>query len=80
MMVELFNLVHHIILDKNFTKPFNIKFQNKEGKEEYGYQTSWGISTRLLGGVIMAHGDDRGLKLPPKSSTNSDSYNSSCST
>lgn len=51
---------------QNFTKPFNIKFQNKEGKEEYGYQTSWGISTRLLGGVIMAHGDDRGLKLPPK--------------
>ena len=51
---------------QNFTKAFEIKFQNKEGKEEYGYQTSWGISTRLLGGVIMAHGDDRGLKLPPK--------------
>ena len=51
---------------QNFSKPFNIKFQNREGKEEYGYQTSWGISTRLLGGVIMAHGDNRGLKLPPK--------------
>ena len=50
---------------QNFTKPFNIKFQNKEGKEEYGYQTSWGISTRLIGAVIMAHGDNRGLKLPP---------------
>lgn len=51
---------------QNFTKPFNIKFQNREGKEEYAYQTSWGISTRLIGGIIMAHGDDRGLKLPPK--------------
>ena len=51
---------------QNFTKPFNIKFQNREGKEEYAYQTSWGISTRLIGALIMAHGDDRGLKLPPK--------------
>ena len=51
---------------QNFTKPFEIKFQNREGKEEYGYQTSWGISTRLLGALIMAHGDNRGLKLPPK--------------
>ena len=51
---------------QNFSKPFEIKFQNREGKEEYAYQTSWGISTRLLGAVIMAHGDNRGLKLPPK--------------
>ena len=51
---------------QNFTKPFDVKFQNKEGKEEYAYQTSWGISTRLIGALIMAHGDDRGLKLPPK--------------
>ena len=51
---------------QNFSKPFNIKFQNREGKEEYVYQTSWGISTRLIGAVIMAHGDNRGLKLPPK--------------
>jgi len=51
---------------QNFSIPFNIKFQNKEGKEEYAYQTSWGISTRLIGAVIMAHGDNRGLKLPPK--------------
>lgn len=51
---------------QNFSKPFNIKFQNKEGKEEYTYQTSWGISTRLIGATIMAHGDNRGLKLPPK--------------
>lgn len=51
---------------QNFTKPFDVKFQNREGKEEYAYQTSWGISTRLIGAVIMAHGDNRGLKLPPR--------------
>lgn len=51
---------------QNFTRPFEIKFQNREGKEEYAYQTSWGISTRLIGALIMAHGDNRGLKLPPK--------------
>ena len=51
---------------QNFSKPFDIKFQNREGKQEYVYQTSWGCSTRLIGAVIMAHGDDRGLKLPPK--------------
>ena len=51
---------------QNFTKPFNIKFQNRDGKEEFAYQTSWGISTRLIGAIIMAHGDNRGLKLPPK--------------
>lgn len=51
---------------QNFSKPFNIKFQNREGKEEYAYQTSWGISTRLIGAVIMAHGDNCGLKLPPR--------------
>ena len=51
---------------QNFTKPFEIKFQNRDGKEEYAYQTSWGISTRLIGGLIMSHGDNRGLKLPPK--------------
>ncbi len=50
---------------QNFTKAFCIKFQNREGKEEFAYQTSWGISTRLIGAVIMAHGDNRGLKLPP---------------
>ena len=51
---------------QNFTKPFNVTFQNREGKQEYAYQTSWGISTRLIGAIIMAHGDDRGLKLPPR--------------
>ena len=51
---------------QNFTKPFNVKFQNREGKEEYAYQTSFGVTTRLIGGIIMSHGDNRGLKLPPK--------------
>lgn len=49
----------------NFSKAFDIKFQNKEGKQEYAYQTSWGMSTRIIGGIIMTHGDNRGLKLPP---------------
>ena len=51
---------------QNFSIPFDIKFQNRDGKQEYAYQTSWGCSTRLIGAVIMAHGDNRGLKLPPK--------------
>lgn len=52
-------------LGNHFSKAFDIKFQNKEGKEEYAYQTSWGMTTRIIGGIIMTHGDDRGLKLPP---------------
>ena len=51
---------------QNFTKPFGVKFQNREGKEEFAYQTSWGSTTRLIGAMIMAHGDSRGLKLPPR--------------
>ena len=51
---------------QNFTRPFNVTFQNREGKQEYAYQTSWGSSTRLIGALIMAHGDNRGLKLPPR--------------
>ena len=51
---------------QNFSKPFDIKFQNKDEKEEYAYQTSWGMSIRSLGAIIMAHGDNRGLKLPPR--------------
>ena len=53
-------------LGQHFTKVFDVKFQNREGKDEYAYHTCWGISTRLIGGIIMAHGDNRGLKLPPK--------------
>lgn len=50
---------------QNFSKPFEVKFQNKNGDQEYAYQTSWGSTTRLIGAIIMAHGDNRGLKLPP---------------
>ena len=53
-------------LGQNFAKAFDIKFQNREGKEELAYQTSWGISTRLIGAIIMGHGDNRGLRLPPR--------------
>ncbi len=50
----------------NFSVPFEIKYLSKEGKLEYCHETSWGSSTRLIGAIIMTHGDERGLKLPPK--------------
>jgi len=53
-------------LGQNFGKAFDVKFQNKEGKQDYVYQTSWGVSTRLIGALIMTHSDDDGLVLPPK--------------
>ena len=53
-------------LGQNFSRPFEIKFLDKNGKEQYVWTTSWGISTRLLGGLIMIHGDDKGFLLPPK--------------
>jgi prolyl-tRNA synthetase len=53
-------------LGQNFSKPFNIKFLDKDEKEKYVWQTSWGISTRLIGAVVMVHGDDKGLILPPR--------------
>ena len=49
----------------NFSVPFDIKYLSKEGKLEYCHETSWGSSTRLIGAIIMTHGDERGLKLPP---------------
>ena len=51
---------------QNFAKAFNIKFLDKDGTQKFGYTTSWGTSTRLIGAVIMAHGDERGLVLPPR--------------
>lgn len=51
---------------QNFAKAFDVKFATKEGKEEYVWASSWGISTRLIGALIMAHSDDKGLVLPPK--------------
>ncbi len=50
---------------QGFAKAFGVQFQSKEGKLEHPYQTSWGVSTRLLGSIIMVHGDDNGLVLPP---------------
>lgn len=52
-------------LGQNFAKAFDVKFTNKEGVSDYVWATSWGVSTRLMGALIMAHGDDHGLVLPP---------------
>lgn len=51
---------------QKFSKAYDIKFVNKENKFDYAYQTSWGVSTRMIGGLIMVHSDDLGLVLPPK--------------
>ncbi len=53
-------------LGQNFAKAFEIKFLDKDGSQKYAYTSSWGVSTRLIGALIMAHGDQRGLVLPPK--------------
>ncbi len=53
-------------LGQNFAKAFDVKFASKEGKLDYVWATSWGVSTRLIGALIMAHSDDKGLVLPPK--------------
>lgn len=53
-------------LGQNFSRAFDIKFRDENNTEQYAYTTSWGVSTRFVGAVIMAHGDDKGLRLPPK--------------
>src|SRR5947209_3348610 len=53
-------------LGQNFSRAFGIEFQSETGESTYGWQTSWGVSTRLVGGLVMAHGDDSGLRLPPR--------------
>lgn len=53
-------------LGQNFAKAFDVKFANKEGKQDFVWATSWGVSTRLMGALIMSHSDDKGLILPPK--------------
>ncbi|MDR3478270.1 MAG: proline--tRNA ligase [Gammaproteobacteria bacterium] len=53
-------------LGQNFARPFNIKYLSAQGVEEYVWTTSWGVSTRLIGGLIMTHSDDNGFILPPK--------------
>ena len=52
-------------LGQNFAKVFGTQFSVETGSQEYVWQTSWGVSTRMMGGLIMAHGDDSGLRLPP---------------
>ncbi len=52
-------------LGQNFAKAFDITFQSSAGASEYAWQTSWGVSTRLIGALIMGHGDDAGLRVPP---------------
>ena len=53
-------------LGQNFSKPFEVKFADKDNVEHFAWQTSWGVSWRLIGAMIMIHGDDKGLVLPPK--------------
>ncbi len=57
-------------LGQNFAKAFDVKFTNREGKRDYVWATSWGVSTRLMGALIMTHSDDKGLVLPPKLAPN----------
>lgn len=52
-------------LGQNFSKVFEIKYQNQQGQQDYVWQTSWGLSTRSLGGLFLVHGDDSGLRMPP---------------
>jgi len=54
------------MLGQNFSKPFEIKFLDNDEKEKYAFTTSWGLSTRTIGAMIMVHGDDKGLVIPPK--------------
>lgn len=53
-------------LGQNFAKGSNIRFNNKEGQMQYAYTTSWGVTTRMIGAMVMCHGDDDGLRIPPK--------------
>jgi prolyl-tRNA synthetase len=53
------------MLGQNFSKQFDLKFQTESGSEDYAYNTSWGVSTRLVGGLVMTHGDDNGIVVPP---------------
>lgn len=57
-------------LGQNFAKAFNTQFQGRDGKQHYVWQTSWGVSTRLIGGLILTHSDDNGLVVPPKIAAN----------
>ena len=54
------------MLGQNFARQFGLTFQSEQGREEYAWNTSWGVSTRLVGGMVMTHGDDRGVVVPPR--------------
>jgi prolyl-tRNA synthetase len=54
------------MLGQNFARAFNIKFLDEDNAEKFVWQTSWGMSTRIIGAIVMAHGDDKGLKIPPR--------------
>ena len=54
------------MLGQNFSRQFGLTFQSEQGREEYAWNTSWGVSTRLVGGLVMTHGDDVGVVVPPK--------------
>ena len=54
------------MLGQNFARQFGLTFQSEEGREEYAWNTSWGVSTRLVGGMVMTHGDDAGVVVPPR--------------
>ena len=53
-------------LGQNFAKAFDLTFQNEAGQQDHAWNTSWGVSTRMIGGLVMTHGDDAGLRLPPR--------------
>src|SRR5919108_500384 len=53
-------------LGQGFARAFDVRYTGRDGSEQYPYATSWGATTRLVGGVVMVHGDDRGLRLPPR--------------
>src|SRR3954467_8823473 len=53
-------------LGQNFAKAFDVKFLSKENKQEYVWATSWGVTTRLIGALVMVHSDDEGLVMPPR--------------
>ncbi len=53
-------------LGQNFAKAFDLTFQNEQGQQDHAWNTSWGVSTRMIGGLVMTHGDDNGLRLPPR--------------
>src|SRR5260370_32853186 len=57
-------------LGQNFARAFDVQFQNQQGQREYAWATSWGVSTRLIGGLIMTHFPDQGLVLPPRPAPN----------